>query len=279
MVQVNAAKSGFSLVELSIVLVILGLLVGGVLAGQSLIRAAELRAVVNEQNQIVTGVRSFRDKYFNLPGDLPNATAFWGADTGCPPNFNQSTAVTANTTPKTATCNGDGDGKVLKSFGTGYTSYDNLRFWQQLANAGLITGQYNGYLTSTNYSDATAITPGINVMPSRVGAWMVDNLNNPSGVNWYFAGDYGNYLMVGAKPFFNGGAGAQWFADASFNGGEAWNIDTKMDDGKPNTGSVRTNYVLSNNASCVSPSQLPTATAYDLTITAKACNLLFPNAF
>ena len=63
-------KRAFSLVELSIVLVILGLLVGSVLAGQSLIRAAELRSVATEYNKYVTASRTFRDRYFGLPGVL-----------------------------------------------------------------------------------------------------------------------------------------------------------------------------------------------------------------
>lgn len=58
----------FSLVELSIVLVILGLLTGGILAGQSLIRAAELRAVSTEYSRYITATQSFRDKYFAVPG-------------------------------------------------------------------------------------------------------------------------------------------------------------------------------------------------------------------
>ena len=71
-------RYGFSLVELSIVLVILGLLVGGVLTGQSLIRAAELRSVSTEYSRYVASVHTFRDKYFALPGDMTNATQFWG---------------------------------------------------------------------------------------------------------------------------------------------------------------------------------------------------------
>ena len=69
----------FSLVELSIVLVILGLLVGGILSGQSLIRAATLRSFVKQHEQHYTAVMSFRDKYSQLPGDMNNATQFWGA--------------------------------------------------------------------------------------------------------------------------------------------------------------------------------------------------------
>ncbi|PZP83692.1 MAG: type II secretion system protein, partial [Azospirillum brasilense] len=55
---------GFSLVELSIVLVILGLLTGGILGGQSLIRAAELRTISTDANRYITAAQTFRDKYF-----------------------------------------------------------------------------------------------------------------------------------------------------------------------------------------------------------------------
>src|SRR6478736_5064846 len=119
----------FSLVELSIVLVILGLLTGGILAGQSLIRAAELRAVSTEFVRYKTATHSFRDKYFQLPGDMNNATSFWGAlssvsDTACQ-------AISATTT---ATCNGNSNGQVAQYV----VSNDELmRFWQHLANAGL----------------------------------------------------------------------------------------------------------------------------------------------
>ena len=72
-------RSAFSLVELSIVLVILGLLTGGILSGQSLIRAAELRSVTTEYSRYTAATYSFRDKYFALPGDMSNAESFWGS--------------------------------------------------------------------------------------------------------------------------------------------------------------------------------------------------------
>jgi prepilin-type N-terminal cleavage/methylation domain-containing protein len=60
-------RRGFSLVELSIVLVILGLLTGGILTGQNLIRAAELRSAVTELQRHQASTQSFRDKYFAIP--------------------------------------------------------------------------------------------------------------------------------------------------------------------------------------------------------------------
>lgn len=96
-------RHGFSLVELSIVLVILGLLVGGVLTGQSLIRAAELRSVSTEFAKYQAAVNTFRDKYFALPGDMNNATSFWGKD-------NVACAAHTGTAATPGTCNGDGNG-------------------------------------------------------------------------------------------------------------------------------------------------------------------------
>jgi prepilin-type N-terminal cleavage/methylation domain-containing protein len=69
---------GFTLVELSIVLMIIGLLVSGILVGKDMIRAAELRSITSEKDQFQTAVNLFKNKYLGLPGDLSNATAFWG---------------------------------------------------------------------------------------------------------------------------------------------------------------------------------------------------------
>jgi prepilin-type N-terminal cleavage/methylation domain-containing protein len=119
------SKHAFSLVELSIVLVVLGLLVGGVLSGRSLIRASELRSVTTEYLSFHTAVRAFRDKYFFLPGDMTNATDFWGTDpAGC-----GSSAANLG-----VTCNGNGDGRIT----------ENPAAWEHLANSGLIAGSYRG---------------------------------------------------------------------------------------------------------------------------------------
>src|SRR3954463_15618522 len=76
-----AAKLGFTLIELSIVLVIIGLIVGGILVGQDLIKAAEIRATVGQIEKYNSAVNTFRTKYNGIPGDLSgsaggNASAF-----------------------------------------------------------------------------------------------------------------------------------------------------------------------------------------------------------
>src|SRR3984885_348580 len=68
-------EKGFTLIELSIVLVIIGLIVGGVLVGQDLIRAAQVRATVTQIEKYNSAVNTFRGKYGALPGDLNAGTA------------------------------------------------------------------------------------------------------------------------------------------------------------------------------------------------------------
>ena len=70
-------SGGFTLIEMSIVLVIIGLIVGGVLVGQSLINAAAVRAQITQFEKYNAAVNTFRGKYDCLPGDCVNATTFF----------------------------------------------------------------------------------------------------------------------------------------------------------------------------------------------------------
>jgi prepilin-type N-terminal cleavage/methylation domain-containing protein len=67
--------AGFTLIELSIVLVIIGLIVGGVLVGQDLIKAAEVRATISQVEKFNTAVNTFYGKFGYLPGDVPQTVA------------------------------------------------------------------------------------------------------------------------------------------------------------------------------------------------------------
>lgn len=79
---------GFTLVEMSIVLVIIGLLVGGILVARGLIKAAELRATLSQVNQITAAVNTFKLRYNALPGDLTIAdVTAWGFVPTTPPSL------------------------------------------------------------------------------------------------------------------------------------------------------------------------------------------------
>lgn len=206
--------SGFSLVELSIVLVILGLLTGGILGGQALIKAAELRAVGEEYGQWQTAVNTFRQKYFGLPGDLRNAQQFWGDGdaTG-------------------ETWNGDGDGEI--DYGSAANQEaENLMFWQHMALAGLINGEFTGVAGAGSVEDSYI---GVNVPGSKFSSagWSIQyaSVGGVYTAQWYNI-EYGNFYTIGAKI-----TGYEMSAPV-MSPEDAWNIDTKFDDGQPAKGVI-----------------------------------------
>src|SRR5574337_583394 len=70
-------QMGFTLVEIAVVLVIIGLLLGGVLKGQELIAQAKIRNVANDFNGLTAAIYSYQDRYRALPGDDSRATSRW----------------------------------------------------------------------------------------------------------------------------------------------------------------------------------------------------------
>ncbi len=260
-------KKAFSLVELSIVLVILGLLVGGILAGQSLIRASELRSVSVEQGKFVTTMGAFRDKYFAIPGDFKLATSFWPAAAACPG---------ISSTAAAGVCNGDGNGSL---WGGSATSNEVFGFWEHLAYAGLVEGTYSGNPNTNTVTDETTLI-GTNVPRSKVNnagwtAYYPGDSVPVSGTIW-FDGVYSNALVFGAQA-------SSWMTlAAALKPEEAWNIDTKMDDGRPALGKVRT-LESQGSGACSDLAGSTTvslgAAVYQLSNTAIACSFIMQTGY
>jgi prepilin-type N-terminal cleavage/methylation domain-containing protein len=258
-------RRGFSLVELSIVLVILGLLTGGILAGQSLIRAASLRSVVTEYQRYVTATQTFREKYMAIPGDMANATRFWGrlnSNADCVTN-----SAASVTTP--GTCDGSGNGNVGQGSGAN-KSAEQFQFWRQLSLAGLIEGTYTGLSDSA----ATLHVVDLNCPASRLApaGWTVLTRGNSVGsAGDYFAGDYGTLLTP-----------IQDYESATiFRPEEAWNIDIKLDDGRAGRGKILAKAISTcTDAGSGAGSQNDLDADYLLTSTSStACGLYFTRAF
>jgi len=109
----------FSLVELAIALVIIGLLIGGVLKGQELLESARLKTIMTQLNQYRLATNTFVDRYGALPGDYDKASSYLKAGL------------------KDGNNNGIIEGFGLSSSG-GAASHEALSFWEHLAAAELL---------------------------------------------------------------------------------------------------------------------------------------------
>lgn len=112
-------QQGFTLIEIAIVLVIIGLLLGGVLKGQELIQNARVRNVISQQDGIKAAFFGFQDRYRGIPGD-----------------YNVDLA-NQNIPGAGKTCGGDGNSLID-------TKAESLCAWYHLSKANFITGSYTG---------------------------------------------------------------------------------------------------------------------------------------
>jgi prepilin-type N-terminal cleavage/methylation domain-containing protein len=151
----SSTETGFTLVEIAIVLVIIGLLLGGILKGQEMITQARIKNVVNDFNGITVAVTSYQDRYRFLPGDDPNADTRWTVQ---------------------APAKGDGSGVIAGKYnatvaGTTPTGAEESNlFWQHLRIAGFVAGSTTGAGSGTQPPNAAGGMIGVqNAVTSGVG--------------------------------------------------------------------------------------------------------------
>lgn len=128
-------QSGFTLVEIAIVLVIIGLLLGGVLKGQELITQARIKNVANDLNGMTAAVYAYQDRFKQLPGNDTGAAARWGA----------------------GVASGDGVNGIGGAFNSATAGDESRLFWLHLRRAGFIAG------------DNTSSVPPVNAVGGVIG--------------------------------------------------------------------------------------------------------------
>jgi len=243
--RVESAKSylikGFTLIELSIVLVIIGLIVGGVLVGQNLITASEVRATITQVEKYNTAANTFRSKFGYLPGDInPTAAAQFGF---------VARGTNAGQGDGNGIIEGAGWNGAGANIGTAEAAGETAMFWVDLSSAPgghLIDGGFNtANPTTPPGADITGTNINLYLPPAKLGR--------------------GNYFYVYSNGYYNGSSwsarGVNYFglsavsniAAATVTGrilssanipvAEAYAIDKKVDDGMPQTGNVMAFYM------------------------------------
>lgn len=267
---------GFTLLELSVVLTIISLLAGGVVAGKSIMRAAEIRTILSTLDEYTQAIGHFQEKYEELPGDMSRATQVWGAHGTCPGS---------SATPSTGleTCDGDGNGLITHTTLVALPNWlETYRAWQHLAAAGMIEGRFIGVPLNNTMDFSLGINanipdgkvPGMGVAIQHYVSTAVAGIR--------FASDYGNVLEYGAlfrETVVNNGI---WPIGGAMSGREMFNFDTKVDDGRPGFGKIMTFvngfYTARGLAPCTSDND-PSLANYVLTTNERTCHIIYKTGY
>ena len=204
-------ESGFTLVELAVVMVIIGLLIGGILKGQELISSAQVTATIAQVKGMDAAITTFKDKYSQIAGDMNNPG---GRLPGC------------NAAPCTTAGNADGriggNDTVNNAHGVGS---ENYAAFAHLGAAGLIQGAQVNQVSQVF---------GIGLPAAKVGGGFRIGFDNDGTIVGTATGfRSGHFLSISGDPL-----GAITAADGVISGAVGAQMDRKMDDGTPNTGDV-----------------------------------------
>jgi len=201
---------GFTLVEISIVMIIIGLLIGGTFGSMKLIENMEVNRTIQDLKTVESAALTFKDMYGRLPGDLANTASRL-------PNCN------------TAPCSTGGNGDRILDAGlywTGAITQTNERFtfWSHLQAADLLQ---NGVKNTTDMNFAegqpeTAIGGGIRLAAHTGGLHLAGG--------WSFQGAIALITFLPSATM----DGLSWTVDC----GKVGRVDTKIDDGFPYNGKV-----------------------------------------
>lgn len=212
----SSKKSAFSLIELSIVLIIIGLLIAGITGGASLIKSSELRSIMGEARGYAVSVNSFFTQYDQYPGD---ANILVGA--GC-------------TDDTASVCKGDRDNKIefINDNTTNFT--EGWDAWRDLKDIGAID---LALATPASLALPAALVPNQHFPGSKIkGAGWLFDYNTDKSQNVVVLSGTTKDSTSANKVLF--GSGATVLSTAVLSGPDALSIDSKIDDGVANSGNV-----------------------------------------
>lgn len=228
-------ESGFTLVELAIALMIIGLLIGGVLKGIELVENARVTQVMRNVKGYETAVTAFQSMYVAMPGDINNPSA------RLPSCDAVNHAVCANA--------GNGNGMVGTSNTTGATAPDpvaideeNRNFWLHLAVTGLISGvEPQG--TSDPVTDGIIWGEAYPASPVIGAGYMIQHMRMNGAASYQANARFsGHFIELRGVTIGTPGV---------LTGNQAVQIDNKFDDGSPISGDIFADLTSVGDANCV----------------------------
>jgi prepilin-type N-terminal cleavage/methylation domain-containing protein len=220
-------QSGFTLIEIAIVLVIIGLLLGGVLKGQELINSAKVKNMAIDFKNIPVFIYGYQDKHRALPGDDGQADKHVTGGTVCTP------ALANKCAPNNGLIDGAWDADVAD-----IAKNESLLFWQHVRLAGMLTG-------TTDIADSNFLPTNSN--GGRLG--VQSNINfttitkNAAGVDSLIAGTY-------------------IICSSGILGKYVRHLDSTLDNGDTDTGTVRAIKVGAADAKSVASNAIVDAETY-----------------
>jgi len=216
-------QKGFTLIELSSVIMVVGVIVSAIVVGQVMMTKSRLMSVLTEVSQYKGVINSFYNKYNGYPGDIINASMLWCSAT-CPGSSNNI----ANCTTDVGTagyCNGNGDGYIYWTGGV--NNDESMRAWQHLYLANMLPVKYTGIHATAWDNIYNTNIPQSQVYPTAGYVFYHSGLFDPATIErntLFFANFYTTtFSPVIAPP-------------------DAYAMDTKIDDGRPKTGNLRSQY-------------------------------------
>lgn len=262
-------RKGFTLVELSIVLVIIGLIVAGVTMGRDLVRGFQMRDLLGQTEEYIAAINTFKLKFNALPGDIENASVYFG-------QLSSGTCTTTTSTDGT-TCGGDGDNQITFSGvtdpGGGGGVREAFRFWEHLALAGLYGGAYSGFSASEGVNGFDHV-PGINSPATAFDSvsYSIGHIGGVGGTmhsqNFFAEGTNTHIFLIGDS------SGLGMANGVYFTPPEMFSMDTKIDDGAAGMGQFQSR----SNSGCVSQTDDADRATTEYLLTRqdiRACTIVF----
>ncbi len=254
-------QQGFTLVELAIVLVIIGLLIGGILKGEQLMQDSRVAATVSQIKGIEAGTTNFRDVYGGLPGDLKNS------------NIKIPGCVSGNVVCDSADSDGSVGGIAWNMYEYQPTaaialdvSLEPLLFWYSLAKSGLISGVTEAAI-SVDASTGVLAAFNKTIPSAKIGGgfWAGNSLNGDGANATDTDGrpaSAGKYTLLGTVITLVKKPGVDLEFDKKkgpVTPAVAANIDRKLDDGLPDSGAVQ---AYGHTATIVAPATVVNTSCY-----------------